>query len=169
MGISITKGDLIHARADAVVHVVSHSVLSGGADSEFYQAAGPELYRACTMLGICLTGEAKITEAYKLPAKFVIHTHAPVWLGGTHNEAALLAKCYESCLKLADENQCDSIAFPPISTGSYRCPPEKAASIAMEAIAKFLRTSQYLQDVLIICKEDSLCAAFAKRLEALEN
>ncbi len=165
MGISIIKGELIHSSADAIVHMVGHSFLSGGADSKLYQAAGPELYRACTTLGVCLTGEAKITGGYKLPAKYVIHTHAPVWLGGNHNEAALMENCYRNCLSLAEKSGCNSVAFPPISTGSYRCPADKAAKIAIGVIAGFLKSSRCVKEVFIISNEDSVCDAFSKCLE----
>ncbi len=169
MGISIIKGELIQCHTDAIVHVVNHSLLSGGADSALYQAAGPELYRACTTLGICMTGEAKITAGYRLPAKYVIHTHAPVWLGGNHNEPALMKACYQNCLTLADNNGCSSIAFPPISTGSYRCPAKKAAEIALEVIEEFLKTSRCVKNVYIVSSEEAVCKAFSDYMEPLRS
>ena len=166
MGISIIKGELIQSSADAIVHIISHSPLSGGADSKLYQAAGPELYQACTTLGVCMTGEAKITSGYRLPAKYVIHTHAPIWLGGNHNEGKLTEACYRNCLTLAEKNGCTSIAFPPISTGSYRCPAGKAADIAIGVIEEFLKSSRCVKEVFIISSEDSICSAFSDSLEA---
>ncbi len=125
MGISIIKGELIQSSADAIVHIISHSPLSGGADSKLYQAAGSELYQACTTLGVCMTGEAKITSGYRLPAKYVIHTHAPIWLGGNHNEGKLIEACYRNCLTLAEKNGCTSIAFPPIARAHIVALPAK--------------------------------------------
>lgn len=139
--IQLEKGDITKINCvEAIVNAANSSLLGGGGvDGAIHRAAGPELLFECRLLGGCKTGQAKITKAYKLPCKHVIHTVGPVWNGGTHNEDGLLADCYRNSLKLAAENQIRTIAFPSISTGIYSFPVERAAKIAVHTVNTYLK------------------------------
>jgi O-acetyl-ADP-ribose deacetylase len=150
--IKIILGDITEQDTNAIVNAANNSLLGGaGVDGAIHRVAGKELLAECRTLNGCETGQAKITRGYKLPAKFVVHTVGPVWLGGNHNEKELLASCYKNCLKLAVENKLKTIAFPSISTGAYRFPPELAADIALAEIMKFLRNNSTIEKVVIVC------------------
>ena len=133
------QGDITRLPVDAVVNAANSSLLGGGGiDGAIHRAAGPELLDACRALGGCPTGEARLTRAYRLPARFVIHAVGPVWHGGGHGEAELLASCYHESVKLAVANGIETLAFPCISTGVYGYPVERAAEIAVASLRRTL-------------------------------
>ena len=150
--IEVFKGDITKIKADAIVNAANKTLLGGGGvDGAIHRAAGTKLLDECKTLHGCETGKAKITNGYRLPAKFVIHTVGPIWRGGKHNEDELLANCYRNSLKLAVENGIKTIAFPAISTGIYGFPPERAAKIAIAEIKSFLSENSSIKKIILVC------------------
>ena len=130
--IQVVHDDITRLRVDAIVNAANSQLSGGGGvDGAIHRAAGSRLARACSQLQGCPTGEARITEGYDLPARWVIHTAGPVWTGGQKDEADLLASCYHASCRLALEHDVRTIAFPAISTGVYGYPKEPAARIAI--------------------------------------
>lgn len=168
--IRIILGDITKQNSDAIVNAANCSLLGGGGvDGAIHRAAGPELLAECRTLHGCETGKAKITKGYRLPAKYVIHTPGPVWHGGGHGEAELLASCYRSCLELAKENGCKSVDFPSISTGVYHFPLEKAADIAIGTITDFLKSNPEIERVRMVCFDEGTKAFYDRALARLDG
>jgi len=165
--LEIIVADITTLDVDAIVNAANRSLLGGGGvDGAIHRAAGPQLLAECRTLGGAETGEAKITRGYKLKARHVIHTVGPVWSGGKAREEELLASCYRRALALAAEHQLRSIAFPAISTGVYRFPPDDAARIAVgTTVSELARDASSLKHVIFCCFSDESAqhhrAAFA--------
>lgn len=163
--LEIVLGDITKQHADTIVNAANCSLLGGGGvDGAIHRAAGPELLEECRTLNGCRTGEAKITKGYCLPAKYVIHTPGPVWHGGGHNEAELLASCYRSCLTLASEYGCKTVDFPSISTGVYHFPLAKAAEIAVKTITGYLAQHPEIERVRMVCFNEQTAVHYEKAL-----
>ncbi len=165
--IRLYTGDITKMEVDAIVNAANSSLLGGGGvDGAIHRAAGPELLQACRKLHGCETGDAKITEGYKLPAKYVIHTVGPVWRGGNYGEEMLLKSCYAKSLVLAEQYGCRSIAFPAISTGVYGYPKEQAAGAAIEAIKEYLRRREgnCPEEIFLVCFDKATEAIYQKLL-----
>lgn len=154
--LSVIKGDITLQEVDAIVNAANTSLLGGGGvDGAIHRAAGPGLLSACKKLNGCDTGEAKITEGFRLPAEYVIHTVGPVWHGGDNNEAQLLSNAYYNSLVLAMRYSVHTVAFPNISTGVYGFPKDKAAKIAVEAVKRFNEEHPgKLDEVRFVCFDD---------------
>ncbi|GAA0803120.1 O-acetyl-ADP-ribose deacetylase [Clostridium sp. AF19-22AC] len=157
--IRLLKGDITKVNTDAIVNAANRTLLGGGGvDGAIHRAAGQELLEECRTLNGCETGEAKITKAYQLPCKYVIHTVGPVWHGGKKSEEELLGKCYWNSMVIAKENEIKSIAFPAISTGVYGYPKRPAAKIAVDTVKKFMEQfPETVEDIyFVVFDEESL-------------
>lgn len=149
--IEIVRGDITKVDVDAIVNAANTTLLGGGGvDGAIHRAASAELLAECRTLGGCEPGKAKITRAYRLPARFVIHTVGPIWRGGKHGEPETLANCYRNSLQLAVENGIKTIAFPAISCGAYGYPVEEAAQIAAKTTREFLANADRLEKVIFV-------------------
>lgn len=159
--------DITRLTVDAVVNAANRSLLGGGGvDGAIHRAAGPELLAECRALGGCETGQAKVTRAYRLPARWVIHTVGPVWQGGDQSEPELLAACYRNSLRLAAEQGARTIAFPAISCGVYGYPLEQAARIAVRETRSFLASDPRIETVYLVCFDQEARLAYQRALES---
>jgi O-acetyl-ADP-ribose deacetylase (regulator of RNase III) len=164
MKIEAIQGDITKQQVDAIVNAANESLLGGGGvDGAIHKAAGPGLLEECRGLNGCPTGEARITDGYRLAAGQVIHTVGPVWQGGEAGEPDLLAACYRNSLALAESHELESIAFPAISTGAYGFPPEAAAQIAVDTVRSHQAGSVEL--VRFVCFDEATRDIYARLLD----
>jgi O-acetyl-ADP-ribose deacetylase (regulator of RNase III) len=164
MRLAAAVGDITRQGTDAIVNAANTSLLGGGGvDGAIHRAAGPRLVQHCRTLGGCPVGEARVTPGFDLPARWVIHTVGPRWRGGGHGEDELLASCYRSSLARADEVAARSVAFPAIATGAYGYPIDRAARVAVAAVAGAATT---VESVVFVCFDERNRAAYHAALGA---
>ena len=165
--IDILQADITRLDVDAIVNAANEQLAQGaGVCGAIHHAAGPGLAAECRELGGCATGDAKITSGYDLPARHVIHAVGPIWDGGGHGEAELLAGCYRNSLLLAERHGLESIAFPAISCGIYGYPLEQAAAVAIETTLATLHGCKHVERVVFACFSNEIETALKKALAA---
>jgi O-acetyl-ADP-ribose deacetylase (regulator of RNase III) len=159
------QANIVTLDVDAIVNAANESLLGGGGvDGAIHRAAGPELLAECRAIGGCPTGEARITRGYRLPARHVIHTVGPVWRGGTHGEAELLASCYRQSLALAAAHGLRTLAFPAISCGVYGYPLEHAVEIAVRECAEGLERHGTVEKLTFACFDSHMLSLYLDAL-----
>lgn len=166
--ISILKGDITKLSVDAIVNAANTQLKGGGGvDGAIHRAGGPQILEECRQIisrqGRCNTGEAVITSAGRLPAKYVIHTVGPYWNGGKRNEEQLLANCYLNSLNLAIQHHVRTIAFPNISTGVYHFPKPLAADIAVKTVQDFLNQNDFIEELIFVCFDEENLKLYEER------
>ena len=167
--IKIINDDITTQKVDIIINAANVSLFGGGGvDGAIHKAAGPELQEECKFFNGCPIGEARITRAYNLPSKYIIHTPGPIWRGGFFDEKKLLQNSYTNSLKKAIEVNAKSIAFPSISTGGHNFPPEIASEIALTTIYKVLNDEENeIKNVFIVCISEKTMKHYQKTYEKL--
>jgi O-acetyl-ADP-ribose deacetylase (regulator of RNase III) len=164
--IELIQGDITRIPVDAIVNAANAGLAGGGGvDDAIHRAAGPSLMQELRHYHGCPTGSAVVTSAGRLPAKFVFHAVGPVYAGGDREEARLLAACYQTCLRLAQQNGCQSISFPAISTGAYGYPISEAASVALSALIETLPVITGLREIKLVQFNEENYQAYQKLFE----
>lgn len=165
--IEVIEGDITKLEVDAIVNAASRTLLGGGGvDGAIHRAAGPALLEQCRRRNGCAIGAAKVTEGFRLPAKWVIHTVGPVWKGGENGEPALLQSCYHTSLEQALRVGAQSVAFPGISTGVFGYPKEDAMKIAVDQIAGWLEAHEVPERIVLCTFDDDSTAIARTELES---
>lgn len=159
------QGDITKLEVDVIVNAANSSLLGGGGvDGAIHRAAGPELVHECRLLGGCKTGEAKISKAYRLSARHIVHTVGPVWRGGANGEAELLAACYRNAIALAGAKGAATVAFPSISTGIYGYPVELAAAVAVGTVREAAERYPDLREIVFCCFSEQDLLVYTRML-----
>ncbi len=170
MSVEVLLRDITTLKVDAIVNAANRSLLGGGGvDGAIHRAAGDKLDKACKKLGGCHIGDAKLTKGYDLPAKYIIHTVGPVWQGGGSNEESLLKQCYLNSLGLAVLHGIKTMAFPAISCGIYRFPPERAVLIAVSTVMGFLKRNTDIEKVYFALFDEHLYNLYKDTVEEYEK
>lgn len=164
----VLRGDITTSDADVIVNAASHSLLGmAGVSGAIFRAAGPQLRHECASLVACPEGQARITGAYELPARQIIHTVAPVWRGGTECEEQTLAQCYRKCFELIEKHQHRTAAFPSIGTGAHGFPLDRASRIASREMVAFLRRNHTVERIVVVCFDDNTFDAYSTAIEEM--
>lgn len=166
--LTVVQGDIAAQHVDVIVNAANESLLGGGGvDGAIHRAAGPELLNECRAIGGCAAGQAVMTRAYLLPARWIVHTVGPVWVDGRHGEPDVLANCYRNSLDLAVGAGACSIAFPSISTGAFGYPVEQAAAVAVHTVAEWLSANRTVCEIRFVCFDHRTYAAYQRASGAM--